>query len=86
MSSNEESCTPGHARPAPGVAVKRGLAGRCPLRGEGRVFQGFPELVPGRTHCGTAPGRPRPDDAAPCAVILIAGHVQAPDLCPARSG
>lgn len=78
--SIEESCTPGYARPALGVALRRGLANRCPVCGHGRVFQGFLKLVPACTHCGTELGRLRPDDAAPYAVIFLTGHLLLPPV------
>ncbi len=67
-------------RPALGLAVRRGLANRCPVCGEGRVFRGFLKLVPACTTCGTQLGRLRPDDAAPYAVILLTGHILLPPV------
>ncbi len=77
---SDTEAVPGYARPALGLAMRRGLMNRCPVCGQGRVFKGFLKLQPECTHCGTQLGRLRPDDAAPYAVILLVGHILMPPV------
>ena len=58
--------------------MKRGLRGRCPVCGKGRIFNGFLRVADQCTHCGTALGRIRADDAPPYFTIVIVGHVVIP--------
>ena len=75
---------PKPAWPMPSLltAMGRGLMGRCPSCGIGRVFDGFLRVVPECEHCHAPLGLARADDAPPYFTILIVGHlVVAPALC-----
>ncbi len=56
-------------------AVGRGLRGRCPCCGHGRLFQGFLKPVDRCGSCGEALHHQRADDLPPYIVITIVGHV-----------
>ena len=58
--------------------MKRGLRGRCPVCGKGRIFNGFLRVVDQCSECGTELGRIRADDAPPYFTIVIVGHVIIP--------
>ncbi len=60
------------------VSMRRGLHNRCPVCGEGHVFDGFLKVVPECSHCGAPLGRLRADDAPPYFTIFIAGHLLVP--------
>jgi uncharacterized protein (DUF983 family) len=61
-----------------GQAVKRGILGRCPHCGEGRLFGKFLKVVDACAVCHE-PFRPhRADDAPAYVVILIVGHIVVP--------
>ena len=68
-----------HAHPWPNppllTQIGRGLAGRCPACGVGRIFAGYLSVVPECAHCGAPLGQLRSDDAPPYITILIVGHV-----------
>ena len=55
--------------------LKRGLRGRCPVCGNGNIFNGFLRVVDQCSACGTELGRVRADDAPPYFTIVIVGHV-----------
>ncbi len=55
--------------------IGRGLAGRCPACGEGKIFAGYLRVVPACAHCGAPLGMLRSDDAPPYLTILIVGHI-----------
>jgi uncharacterized protein (DUF983 family) len=55
--------------------LKRGLRGRCPVCGKGKIFNGFLSVVDRCSECGTELGRIRADDAPPYFTIVIVGHV-----------
>src|SRR3954469_21412756 len=61
-------------------AVGRGLTGRCPVCGKGRVFNGFLRIVPNCSACGAPLGLVRADDAPPYFTILIVGHIVIPAM------
>ena len=71
----------GPRRPADGAvrpigrAVRRGLAGRCPRCGEGRMFEGFLGVRPVCRCCGEALHHHRADDLPPYLTILVVGHL-----------
>ena len=65
--------------PLPAV-IGRGLRGRCPVCGEGHVFDGYLTVVPACDHCGAPLALARADDAPPWLTILIVGHVVVPLL------
>lgn len=65
--------------PLPTV-IRRGLANRCPVCGEGHVFDGYLTVVPACDHCAAPLSLARADDAPPWLTILIVGHVVVPLL------
>lgn len=56
-------------------AIRRGLSGRCPACGEGRIFDRFLKVKPACQSCGEAFHHHRADDLPPYLVIIIVGHV-----------
>jgi uncharacterized protein (DUF983 family) len=73
---------PKPAWPMPSLltAMGRGLMGRCPSCGIGRVFDGFLRVVPECEHCHAPLGLARADDAPPYFTILIVGHIVIPAM------
>lgn len=72
-----------HAAPAPvplsiGTTLRRGLRGRCPRCGEGRLFRGYLRVVEECAACHVPLGHIRADDAPPYFTIFIVGHVLLP--------
>jgi uncharacterized protein (DUF983 family) len=65
--------TPAH--PGWGPAVARGLRGRCPACGEGRLFPRFLKVAEQCGACGTELHHHRADDLPPYIVIFIVGHL-----------
>jgi uncharacterized protein (DUF983 family) len=63
-----------HASPG-ALPIGRGLRGRCPRCGEGRLFQGFLTLRPKCEHCGLDFGFADSGDGPAVFVILIGGFV-----------
>lgn len=66
--------------PSLATALGRGLLGRCPVCGEGRLFDGFLRVVPQCEHCTAPLGLVRADDAPPYFTILIVGHIVIPTM------
>jgi uncharacterized protein (DUF983 family) len=65
-----------------GEGFKRGLLGRCPNCGQGRLFGGYLKVEPRCAVCGHDNARYRADDGPAYFTILIVGHlVVAPLLC-----
>lgn len=62
------------------TAMGRGLMGRCPSCGIGRVFDGFLRVVAECEHCHAPLGLARADDAPPYFTILIVGHIVIPAM------
>jgi uncharacterized protein (DUF983 family) len=62
------------------TALGRGLLGRCPACGKGRIFDGFLRVVPHCEHCAAPLGLARADDAPPYFTILIVGHIVIPAM------
>ena len=62
------------------TAVGRGIANRCPVCGEGKVFRGFLKVVPECEVCGAPLGSLRADDAPPYVVIFLVGHLLVPGV------
>jgi uncharacterized protein (DUF983 family) len=63
------------------TAVKRGLLGRCPSCGGGRLFRAYLKPVDRCAACGSELGRIRADDGPAYFTILLMGHfVVAPML------
>lgn len=67
-----------YAPPSFWTGVQRGAANRCPVCGEGHVFEGFLKVVPKCEHCSAPLGALRADDAPPYFTIFVAGHVLVP--------
>jgi uncharacterized protein (DUF983 family) len=63
--------------PQLGPAILRGLAGRCPRCGEGRLFAGFLQVRPACESCGLDLGFADAGDGPAVFVILIAGFIVA---------
>lgn len=60
------------------AGVGRGIANRCPVCGEGKVFKGFLKVVPECEVCRAPLGTLRADDAPPYVVIFLVGHLLVP--------
>ena len=61
------------ARPL-GLAMRRGLAEKCPNCGQGRLFYAYLKVVPRCESCGEDLSHQRADDAPPYLTIAIVGH------------
>ena len=72
------SIAPASATPPLWVALRRGMANRCPFCGEGRIFAGYLAVVPECSHCAAPLGLLRADDAPPYFTIFLAGHLLVP--------
>ena len=57
------------------LPIGRGLRGRCPRCGEGRLFQGFLSLRPACERCGLSYSFADAGDGPAVFVILIAGAI-----------
>lgn len=57
------------------LAVARGLKGRCPHCGGGRLFRAFLKPVDACGTCGEPLHHQRADDLPPYIVITIVGHI-----------
>jgi uncharacterized protein (DUF983 family) len=75
MSVNLETSA---ARPDLWTAIKRGLAQRCPVCGEGKLYRSYLKLSDRCPHCGTKLSELRADDGPAWATILIVGHLIVP--------
>ena len=66
--------------PAPNlrIAVGRGLLGRCPACGQGRLFAGYLRVVGECASCAAPLGLARSDDLPPYITILLVGHIVIP--------
>ncbi|MBI0538087.1 DUF983 domain-containing protein [Roseomonas sp. KE2513] len=62
------------------TGLRRGLVGRCPVCGQGRIFQGYLTVVPECAVCHAPLGVLRADDAPPYIVIFLAGHILLPPI------
>ena len=58
-----------------GDGLLRGLRGRCPNCGMGRLFGSYLKVEPACAQCGHDNGHYRADDAPPYFTILIVGHI-----------
>ncbi|MBZ9808046.1 DUF983 domain-containing protein [Mesorhizobium sp. BR1-1-9] len=57
------------------TAMKRGMLGRCPHCGEGKLFRGFTKTVETCSVCGEEIHHHRADDLPAYLVIVIVGHI-----------
>jgi uncharacterized protein (DUF983 family) len=62
----------------PSLHLLRGLGGRCPACGAGRLFRSFTKVVERCPHCGEALHHHRADDFPAYLTIVIVGHVVVP--------
>ena len=53
----------------------RGLKGRCPNCGQGRLFRGYLKVSPTCEACGHATGEYRADDGPAYFTVLLVGHL-----------
>ena len=60
------------------LAARRGILGRCPCCGEGKLFRAYLKQVDNCSVCGEAFGHIRADDAAPWLTIILVGHIFIP--------
>ena len=60
------------------TAIGRGLRGRCPACGKGRIFTGFLKVSVECDVCKAPLGLARADDAPPYFTILVVGHIVIP--------
>jgi uncharacterized protein (DUF983 family) len=60
------------------TAMKRGLRGRCPNCGEGKLFRAFLKVDDHCLNCGQDFTHHRADDLPAYLVIVIVGHVLVP--------
>ena len=65
----------GQPLPPMPTALLRGLRGRCPACGQGRIFRGYLRVVDACAVCAAPLGSVRADDAPPYFTIFIVGHV-----------
>jgi uncharacterized protein (DUF983 family) len=61
--------------PAFATALSRGLRGRCPHCGEGRLFRTYLKVSPACPACGVDLARYPADDGPAYFTILIVGHL-----------
>lgn len=60
------------------LAMKRGLFGRCPACGEGKLFRAFLKVNDCCPACGEALHHHRADDLPAYLVIVVVGHIVVP--------
>ncbi|WP_181707767.1 DUF983 domain-containing protein [Chthonobacter rhizosphaerae] len=60
------------------TSIRRGLAGRCPHCGKGRLFGRYLKVVDRCEACGEEYSHHRADDLPPYITIVIVGHVVIP--------
>jgi uncharacterized protein (DUF983 family) len=58
-----------------GTALKRGLMGRCPACGQGRLFPRFLKVTEACPECHEPMHHHRADDFPPYIIMFIVGHV-----------
>ncbi len=66
--------------PPLGVALGRGLMGRCPACGQTKLFRGYLRVVDTCSNCGAPLGSARADDAPPYFTIFAVGHIIIPGM------
>src|SRR3954469_2658296 len=60
------------------TAIRRGLMGRCPNCGKGKLFRAYLKVADSCPACGEDLHHHRADDAPAYFVILIVGHIVVP--------
>ena len=60
------------------LAARRGILGRCPACGEGKLFRAYLKQVDNCAACGEAFGHINADDAGPWLTIILVGHIFIP--------
>ena len=60
------------------TAALRGLLGRCPCCGQGKLMKSYLKPVENCAVCGESFGQIRADDAAPWLTIILVGHIFLP--------
>ena len=60
------------------TAALRGLLGRCPHCGQGKLMQSYLKQVEACSECGEKFGHIRADDAAPWGTIIVVGYIFMP--------
>lgn len=70
----------GRANVTSGLAVLRGLTGRCPNCGRGRMFNRFLKVAHNCPACGEELFHHRADDFPAYLVIVLVGHIVVPLL------
>ena len=63
-----------------GRAMRRGMLGRCPHCGEGRLFAGYLRIMPECPSCGAPLGRYRAADGPAFITITVVGLLLVPVL------
>ncbi len=71
-----------HARPKRDLvqAMMRGLKGRCPACGEGKLFRAFLKVNNHCPHCREALYHQRADDLPAYLTIVVVGHIVVPAM------
>lgn len=75
----DRSATP-PALPPLRVSLWRGARNRCPVCGEGKVFNGYLRVATECDHCHAPLGKLRADDAPPYFTIFLVGHLLLPPV------
>ncbi len=60
---------------SPRTAIMRGVRGRCPNCGQGRLFSRWLKVAHGCTHCGEELFHERAQDFPPYITASIVGHI-----------
>ncbi|HLI20213.1 MAG TPA: DUF983 domain-containing protein [Stellaceae bacterium] len=76
MTLSGEATSP--ARSDRWTAIKRALAGRCPICGQGKLFRAYLKLSDHCSGCGAPLAEYRADDGPAWATILVVGHLVVP--------
>jgi uncharacterized protein (DUF983 family) len=67
-------------QPPMGIAIGRGLRGRCPACGKTHLFNGYLKVVRTCSACSAPLGLVQADDAPPYFTILLVGHIVIPTM------
>lgn len=71
---------PGWPLPTTGVAMLRGLLGKCPACGQTKLFRGYLRVADRCVACTAPLGQVPADDAPPYFTILIVAHIVVPGM------